>query len=199
MNNKTKELLDVNLKEKVKDLKLTYMKSSILIACGLPKVVSTQSTLIRAGYIFENAFNKILEGCDGVKNINTRNKTTKKGTKQVDIMFSYKNEIYYYESKLNLLLDSEKKKMSKSKIFKIQRELEQLYPEQKVNVGYLCPVDRTATNRMRYDHPGIVIHGVEDLINVIGQDNFPFTANEYFDYLLNEIQPVLLEKGFNQI
>lgn len=199
MNNKTKELLDVNLKEKVKDLELTYMKSSILIACGLPKVVSTQSTLIRAGYIFENAFNKILEGCDGVKNINTRNKTTKKGTKQVDIMFSYKNEIYYYESKLNLLLDSEKKKMSKSKIFKIQRELEQLYPEQKVNVGYLCPVDRTATNRMRYDHPGIVIHGVEDLINVIGQDNFPFTANEYFDYLLNEIQPVLLEKGFNQI
>lgn len=198
MNNKAKQLLDNNLKDKLSALELTYMKSSILLACGLDRVVSTQSFLIRAGYIFEDTFTAILESCDGVKNINTRKKTTKKDTKQVDIMFTYKNEIYYYESKLNLLLDSEKKKMSKSKIFTIKEQIEKTYPNQKVNVGYLCPVDRTATNRMKYDHPGIIIHGVEDFIKVIGQDNFPFTADEYFNYLLTDIQPVLLEKGFVQ-
>ena len=193
MKTEIKEMLDTNVKEKIANLEPKATTSAILQACGLGETNSPNSILIRSGKIFENLFNHILVNCPGVTNTNIRNKTTKKGQKQIDISFNYKGKDYYYEVKCNLYLDSEKKQASKNKIEKIQKEFEKLL-SQNVQAGYFVPCNRRATHRMKIDHPGILIHGVEDLIEIIGQDVFPFTADEYFDYLEKEVGPVLEKK-----
>jgi len=193
MNITARELLDTHLKEQISNLEVRLTNSAILQACGLGDTNSSQSILIRAGAIFEKFFNIVLKSCDGVIDTNTRNKTCKKGQKQIDISFNYKEKNYYYEAKCNLLLDSEKKKGSKKKIEKVQKEFEKKLA-QNIQAGYFTPCNRRCTNRMAWDHPNILIHGVEDIIELIGHDVFPFTADEYFNYLEKEVGPILAEK-----
>lgn len=81
-----------------------------------------QSQSIRFGKIFEN-FIKDLIRSKGHELINEElidvygtGSKTKKGKKDLDICFIKENTIFYFESKLNLNLDSEKSKATDDKI-----------------------------------------------------------------------------------
>jgi len=91
--------------------------------------ILNQSQSIRFGKIFQK-FIKGLITSKGYELINENlldiyetGGTTKKGKKDLDICFIKENTIFYFESKLNLNLDSEKSKATDNKILDITNYL----------------------------------------------------------------------------
>jgi hypothetical protein len=85
----------------------------------------TQDQCIKFGKIFEDFIKKLIRH-KGYKLINeelidicAKGSETNKGKKNLDICFSKHDCIYYFESKLNLNLDSEKSKATDNKITQI--------------------------------------------------------------------------------
>lgn len=88
-----------------------------------------QSQCIRFGKIFENFIKNLIKS-KGYELINEElvdvyetGSKTKKGKKDLDICFIKDNIIFYFESKLNLNLDSEKSKATDDKIYSITKYL----------------------------------------------------------------------------
>ena len=74
-----------------------------------------------------------------------------KGKKDIDILFRHEGKICYRESKCNLQLDSEKSKVTASKIEDITRKLQVLYPN--------CEIDAAILN-MEWSDKKAFMHGV---------------------------------------
>ena len=61
-----------------------------------------------------------------------KNTYNKIGSHQVDVLFEYKNTIYYFESKNNMKLDTEKSIKSKDKLIYIRKFLKRKYKSKKI-------------------------------------------------------------------
>jgi hypothetical protein len=93
----------------------------------------SQSQSIRFGIVFQNFLKDIAKECGAhvikqnlfstlsfVQNgLKSSHKT--KGKKDADILFVYKNVLYYFESKVNLNLDSEKSKETNKKVENLRK------------------------------------------------------------------------------
>lgn len=84
-----------------------------------------QSQVIRFGKIFENFIKNLIKSKnyklinEELIDINGNGLNKNKGKKELDICFIKNDNIFYFESKLNLNLDSEKSKATDDKISKI--------------------------------------------------------------------------------
>lgn len=123
-------------------------KSSSPIKKWLGGVAPSHAGSIIFGNRYEEAMNALIEqSTDYVAITNSSKKTyiTKdsqlthksKGNKDIDILFSHEGKIYYRESKCNLHLDSEKSKVTASKVEDIARKLQALYPNQEIDAAIL--------------------------------------------------------------
>tara|TARA_B100001057_G_scaffold147765_1_gene147697 strand:+ start:10276 stop:10929 length:654 start_codon:yes stop_codon:yes gene_type:complete len=98
--------------------------------------------------------------------------------KQVDILFkSKRGKVIYHECKLNLDLDSGKRKKSNETIMAITEELK---PDLS---GYFVPLTRAEIQKAgwfnSYKKQGIVVYPIEWLID---QFDCPFTLNDWCDF-----------------
>jgi hypothetical protein len=101
----------------------------------------TQGQCVKFGKIFEclirdmaklkNAKILYLENQDIY---NTQSKTNK-GKKDIDICFEYNDIMYYFESKINTALDSEKSKVTDKKIKDVVKFLKLNHPNKKIVSG----------------------------------------------------------------
>jgi hypothetical protein len=122
----------------------------------------SQGACIIFGNRYEEAMNALIEqsiDCDAITNSSTKTYITKdsqltpqsKGNKDIDILFRHEGKICYRESKCNLQLDSEKSKVTASKIEDITRKLQVLYPN--------CEIDAAILN-MEWSDKKAFMHGV---------------------------------------
>lgn len=115
----------------------------------------TQSDVIRFGYVFENFLkNCIRNSGNKVFDINfldvfNTGTNTLKGKKNLDIFFRIgKNNIYYFESKTNVNLDSEKTKLTNHKIEQIENYISH---EKKILNGEITLICGTITCWWEYE------------------------------------------------
>lgn len=194
---KAKSFLDTNLLKKINAIKTKETDSDVLISMGLGKVPSYQSFLIKCGNVYESFWNEVLSSCPKVTNlllngnkINVPKKVTskrrKQATQQIDHLFKIGNIYYYRESKCNLNFDSEKSPASVNKIILVSTLIAEKFkvPNSAINYGYFVPVVKHVPSKIKNKAPLIPNQdGVVDLISILGEDNLPFTAEEYFYYL----------------
>ena len=111
-------------------------------------VQPSQAGSIIFGNRYEEAMNMLVEQStdyDAITNSSTKIYITNnsqithrsKGNKDIDILFRHEDKIYYRESKCNLQLDSEKSKVTASKVKDITRKLQVLYPNHKIDAAIL--------------------------------------------------------------
>ena len=84
----------------------------------------TQSQCIKFGNIFESSLNAaLIDSESGLTLLEIKLVTpSEKGKKiQIDLIFELKNQLYYFELKTNLNLDSEKSKATNKKIDKLTK------------------------------------------------------------------------------
>jgi hypothetical protein len=103
----------------------------------------TQSQSIKFGKIFEKFIKDLIKG-QGFELINEEyvdvygiGSKTNKGKKDLDICFIKGDTIFYFESKLNLALDSEKSKATDDKIVEITNYLVENNKDMKVVSGLI--------------------------------------------------------------
>jgi len=89
---------------------------------------SQQSTNIKFGHVIEKSFNDIIpeDYRLPLTHIYLTGKTTQT---QLDIIFRKENTVYYFESKNNINLDTEKMPACLDKISRVKDCLEELYPQ----------------------------------------------------------------------
>ena len=95
--------------------------------------------------------------------------TKKKGNKDIDNLFiDHKNRIvYYHEVKCNLNLDSEKSKVTASKVRRIEEQLKGLYPGYDVRVSIL----NMAWEGTKKEMHGVPIKYAKDYFAMAGLDS----------------------------
>ena len=109
----------------------------------LPQAVS-----IVFGRLFEETMNNLIDRSEHHEAItNSSDKTfitpdcklttVAKGNKDVDILFRQDDTIFYREAKCNLRLDSEKSKVTSTKVNEISSRLQRLYPNCKIDAAIL--------------------------------------------------------------
>lgn len=96
--------------------------SSICNKLNLP---SSQSVLSQLGFKTEQAINEFVNTQSGVTNLKFLYPQI--GPHQIDVLFEYKNTVYYFESKNNMQLDTEKSLKSIEKIRSINKYLRRTY------------------------------------------------------------------------
>lgn len=113
----------------INDRNLMTMRSTDVETYNLKKLLGnknlTQSQSIKFGKVFET-FLKTLITNKGYEliyttplDVDNKGLSTIKGTKELDVCYKHKNIIYYLEVKTNLMLDSEKTKITDGKIINI--------------------------------------------------------------------------------
>ena len=114
----------INCSKKLKDENGSF--------CELLKFpnLSKQSVSIKMGNVLEKIYNKFLNSFDGVENLKPVNKNI--SSHQIDLLFKKEDTIYYFESKLNLNLDTEKSKATINKVKTIESYLTKKYPNNKI-------------------------------------------------------------------
>ena len=191
-------------------------ESFILSALGMEDKLSQQSILIAVGERLEVFWNKVIsdfaeknliedefldqgvykrngkgfkKGDPRPKKKVKRNKV-KVGNKnrQIDHFFRVIGKSFYMESKCNLNFDTEKIIASNEKV----REVSTVLGADKG--VYFVPVLDTIPQEIieLYAKEGIEIWGVSDLLSLI---DAPFTTQDFFKSMREEIAPVLISKG----
>ena len=193
-------------------------ESFILGALGMQDKLSQQSILIAVGDRLEVFWNKAISDFaeenliedkvidQGVYKSSNRAKGFKKGdpkpkktvkrnkvkvgnkNRQIDHFFKVIGKRFYMESKCNLNFDTEKIIASNEKVREVSAAL---CADEGV---YFVPVLDTIPQEITelYAKEGIDIWGVSDLLNLI---DAPFTTQDFFNYMREEIAPVLISKG----
>lgn len=127
---------------------IDYLKDEKIESWNIKKLLGinlTQSQSIKFGFVFQDLVKKLIISTGGViidkrfiDIYNTGNSGKKnKGLKDVDILFSMNNIIYYFEMKTNLNLDSEKSKSTDIKVADITNWVVDNYPDNIVKAGVL--------------------------------------------------------------
>ena len=123
---------------------IDYLKDEKIESWNIKKLLGinlTQSQSIKFGFVFQTIVKELIISAGGViidkrfiDIYNTGNSGKKnKGLKDVDILFSMNNIIYYFEMKTNLNLDSEKSKSTDIKVADITNWVVDNYPDNIVN------------------------------------------------------------------
>jgi hypothetical protein len=95
--------------------------------------VSSQSLVIKLGTIFEKGYNFIVEKY--ADNFLIKKMVESETNRQLDLLFKHKDVIYYFETKLNLNLDTEKTKETMVKIAEIEDLLYSIFGVDKIVVS----------------------------------------------------------------
>lgn len=200
MDPKAKHFLDSHLLSRIEDIKIKATDSDILIAMGLGHVTSQQSFLIKAGNRYEAFWNAVIKHCPNTSSllIESNMITLPNGkNRQIDLFFKIQDKYYYYEMKCNLNFDSEKSPASVQKIIDVAETNKTKYNVQSDNFtyGYFNPAVRYVPQEIKDKAETIAIqHGVCDLINIIGEENMPFTAEDYFTYHSTVLKELVVNK-----
>lgn len=96
----------------------------------------TQSQCIKFGKIFEGFIKGIISNFN-YEIIHEEYISIIGKQKDVDICFIMGDKIYYFESKLNLNLDSEKSKATDKKISDVTNQLQKIHPDKEIMSGLL--------------------------------------------------------------
>jgi len=120
----------------IEGLKKKKNTGSMTEIMGLP---SSQSIAIKMGNVLEEAYNKFVDE----KAQSIRKELQKQVPHQIDIAFIFGNIVYYFESKANLNLDTEKSKVTIDKVKEIEKKLKELYPSYRVVAKCLSSRYRT--------------------------------------------------------
>lgn len=137
---------------------------------------SSQSIASQLGFKTENSINEYINTHSGISNL--KQMYPKIGKHQVDVLFKFHNTIYYFESKNNLNLDTEKTIRSNEKIKNIKKYLTKEFSSYRVVCKYL--------NMWIYGSNNLIfksgrmnkkdIYGYSDFFNIFG---VKVTKNEF--------------------
>ena len=144
--------------------------------CSQFQLPSSQSIVSQLGFKTENAINDFLNTLQGVTNLKFN--TYRINNHQIDILFCHKNRIYYFESKINMNMDTEKSSKSKDKLNNIEIYLKQNYPGKKITCKFLNMWEHTSKN-MDYLKNSIKkqdVYGYFDFFKIFG---IQVPKNEY--------------------
>lgn len=136
----------------------------------------TQSECIRLGYAVEKMLSDLVMSLNKqTTNIKEKNK---KGVKETDHLFLYKDNVIFSEIKTNLNLDTEKTKSTVDKCKSISERLAKMYPE-KINwkiVGarYATKIPCNIIKKYKCNN----ICSVNEYLELFDTD-FKFTESEY--------------------
>lgn len=143
-----------------------------------------QSQCIRFGKVFETFIKNMITHTGYVQiehNLidlyNTGSKT-KKGKKELDICFIKGNDIYYFECKCNLQLDSEKSKETDKKVSNISKYLKSKYKDMNVYSGLLTGLYEIEKDLIISTKTNLLF--IKDLFKILG---ITCTKEEYYDIM----------------
>ncbi len=180
---------------------IDYLKDEKIESWNIKKLLGiklSQSQSIKFGFVFQDLVKKLIISAGGViidkKFIdiyNTGNSGKKnKGLKDVDILFSMNNIIYYFEMKTNLNLDSEKSKSTDIKVADITNWVIANYPDNIVKAGVLsCWFKKEPNLEVKVKN----VFYMEDLF---GSLNINITREEYYS-VMAEYGKCILERTSN--
>lgn len=114
---------------------ITNNKNNNTSLCSRLELPSSQSIVSQLGFKTENSINEYVNTHSDVTNL--RMMYPKIGNHQVDVLFKYKKTIYYFESKNNLDMDSEKSIKSNEKIRNIKKFLKKEFRGYRIVCKYL--------------------------------------------------------------
>jgi hypothetical protein len=157
------------------------IKSSHSI-CAQLNLPSSQSCVSQLGFKTENTINQYINTYKNIKNM--KNIYYKIGPHQIDIIFEYQNVIYYFESKNNMKLDTEKSIKSKDKLIFIEKYLKQKY-KSKIIICKFLNMWISNSDTMNYIKKPIIksnIYGYSDFFSIF---NINVSQKEYNKLILN--------------
>ena len=191
------EYLDTHLRPLIESIDVKNSESYTLDALGI-NMVSSQAILIAIGNRFEKFWNKVVTDSTATTNELPFNYGTDKikvngKNRQVDHFFTVGERNIYLESKCNLTFDTEKKPESNEKIEQVRCALSEVFGE--TDAGYYVPVlsDIPEELQNQYRSAGVPVYGVSDMYRWL-DGKIPFTMDEYFDFILNVLGPVVADK-----
>ena len=194
------EYLEATLLPLIESIKPKATESFILEACGLGSRPSTQSVSITVGGRLEKFWNTVISDLDDSVSrnlIEDSDRVDVNGrTRQIDHFFTIPELMYashmYLESKCNVNFDTEKIRASNEKIHQIAEVLGEKYNTE-VQRGYFIPVKREIPVEISREYValGVGVYGVSDLFRWVGEDNMPFTIDEYFDFFKTRLAPII--------
>ena len=186
--------LNNNLLPLMDGIKTKNTDSDILISLGLESRGSTQSFVIQFGNRIEIFWNKVFSDF-AVNHVEVSDRIEVKGQeRQIDHLFSTPEGDFYLECKCNLNFDSEKSKASNRKVGEVLESINKTF-DLKATGSYFVPVVDVIpnSNRVKYNNKGLAVLGVTDIFNILPE--LPFTKDEYFSFLKNEVGSLLVNKG----
>ena len=170
---------------KINDITVNnYNNNSLCSQFNLP---SSQSIVSQLGFKTENSVNDFLNTIQGVNNL--KFETYKINNHQVDILFCYKNRIFYFESKINMNMDTEKCIISKNKLCNIELFLKQKYRGKKVTCKFLNMWEHTSDcmDYLKFPIKKHDVYGYFDFFKIFG---IQVPKNE-FNRLFNDVKQIL--------
>jgi hypothetical protein len=180
---------------------INYLKDEKIEAWNIKKLLGiklTQSQSIKFGYVFQDIVKKLIITTGGViiekKFIDIYNtgdnRIKNKGLKDVDILFSMNNIIYYFEMKTNLNLDSEKSKSTDIKVADITNWVAVNYPNSIVKAGVLSCWFKKEPNLQ------VKVKNVFYMNDLFGSLKINITRDEYYT-VMAEYGKRILERTSN--
>ena len=164
-------------------------KSNIRTVLGLPSD-PTQSVLIKVGTGLEKFWNTAASDSPIVKNLIEESDLiiVDGRERQMDYFFKVLCETWYLEGKCSLELDSEKMRASNQKIEDIALTI-----GGDVKYGYFLPAspEPTKKEKKKCEKMGMEVYGVNWMVDKIKP---PFTSEDYFEFLLDVVGPIVVEK-----
>lgn len=152
--------------------------------------VSKQSISIKMGNILENSYNKFIDENEIAKSI--KNVEKDNINHQIDIMFLYNNNLYYFESKINLNLDTEKSKATIYKIKKIEEYLTKKYSKYNIICKLLSSRYDTSSNVKHTKKQYIDycdVYGYSDFFKIFGVE----VTKEQWENFFNEVGELIVK------
>ena len=147
----------------------------------------SQSQSIRVGNVFQNYVEDIVKATDaivdkekyhdiyGITSSQKDNKIKNKNKKDLDILFSLNDILYYFECKTNLNLDSEKSKATDNKITDIVAYLKSKNPGYKNIIGGICSIWYQEVERCALKSK---IYYMKDIFDIVNMD---ISESEYYN------------------
>ena len=103
--------------------------------CSQLELPSSQSIVSQLGFKTENAINEFINTQNNTVNLKVKHSII--SNHQIDVLFQYKNKIYYFECKNNMNMDTEKSLKSIEKIKNVETFLRKTYPGKKITCKFL--------------------------------------------------------------
>jgi len=170
-----------------------HTKSSNSV-CSQLDLPSSQSRLSQLGFKTEKTINQYINTHNHI--IDMKNIHSKIGSHQVDVIFESNNIIYYFESKNNMKLDTEKSIKSKDKLIYIRKFLKQKYKSKIIICKFLNMWTYNSDN-MNYIKSPINksdVYGYVDFFNIFDINVSKREYNKLLSSIKKILNPIQKEK-----